>query len=613
MKMNSPQRRRDPHVGAPSGFPGRESAEISFTLRPLCVSAVKSRSRFTFLFFAFFFCLLPLLPLSHAQSLSPRFASSRDNSTRLANDAARRGEELRRMWKLDGAEAAFREAIALDPANITAALGLSRIARAKFDYVAAIRVLDQANKDHPRSADLMAERGEIHLAAEDTARAREYFESALKIDSSNVTAIIGRAGVDLLERDYRSAETRLRELVARNPDNGPAHALLARALIESNRNKEAAAEAERAIALNEYDVDGLSALAFIKGTERKPDEVRALARRAVSLDSFSVSARRMLSQYLDGRAGYEQKVAILARKHYERGRALKREGKLSDSVTEFEAALRIEPRYYRALLALGDVWLREGDYERAAVVARMAKEIDTDGATAHLELSYAYRGLQERARINVGATDFAAQFYNKPAPPSFALTREIFPNYNSLTRSQQVVIDSAVAPLSDFLPALVRNKARHYLLAFDEAVNDLGDFQEVAEEKTFDGRYYASIRGVGGRITVSGLEYIELAAQGSYHTIAHEFAHQVHIAALGKDDAKMIRKLYEQARREGRALDYYAAANEFEYFAQGYEAFISDHKRPSAGVTARHTNRELLMRDPELYEFLMKLTGRKRP
>ncbi|MGA9771755.1 MAG: tetratricopeptide repeat protein [Blastocatellia bacterium] len=601
--MNSPQSRR-----------GRSDYAEFSSLRVPGGSAVKNRSRLMLLFFAYCilhiaFCLLPSLSLSRAQTLSPRFETSIENSTRLSG----RGEELRRRWNLDAAEAAFREALTLDPASIPAALGLSRIARARLDYVAAIRLLDRADRDHPGSADLLAERGEINLAAEETARAKQYFESALRIDSSNVTAIIGRAGVDLLERDYAGAETRLRDLVARNPNNSPAHAWLARALIESNRNKEAAAEAERAIALDEYDVNALGALAFIKGTERRPDEVRALARRAVALDSFNVSARRMLSQYLDGRTGYEQKVAIPARSHYERGRALKRDGKLAESVTEFEAALRVEPRYYRALLALGDVWLREGDYERAAVVARMAKEIDADGATAHLELSYAYRGLQERARINVGATDFAAQFYNKPAPPSFALTREIFPNYDSLTRHQQMVIDSAVAPLSDFLPALARSKARHYLLAFDEAVSDLGDFQEVAEEKTFDGRYYASIRGVGGRITVSGLEYIELAAQGGYHTIAHEFAHQVHMAALGKDDAKMIRRLYEQARRDGRALDYYAAANEFEYFAQGYEAFVSDHKRPSAGVTARHTNRELRMRDPELYAFLMKLTGRRHP
>ena len=74
---------------------------------------------------------------------------------------------------------------------------------------------------------------------------------------------------------------------------------------------------------------------------------------------------------------------------------------------------------------------------------------------------------------------------------------------------------------------------------------------------------------------------------------------------------KTIRKLYERARQEGRTLDYYAAANEYEYFAQGYEAFISDRKRPSAGVTARHTSHELISRDPELYRFLVKLCDKE--
>jgi tetratricopeptide (TPR) repeat protein len=574
-------------------------------------SRAKGRRRFLHLILAL--CLLPPVAAPRAESFSPRYEVPRDSSLGPADEAARRGEQLRRRWNLDGAEAAFREAVALDPANVTAALGLSRIARVRFNYAAALRLLDGANKKHPRSADLLAEYGEIYLAAEETRRAREYFDGALKIDSANQAALVGRAGVDLLERDYKGAEARLRECLVSDPDNSQAHAMLARALVEINLNKDAALEAERAIALDECDAEAFATLAFIKGTERKPDDVRALARRAVSLDPFNASARRLLSQYLDGRAGYEQKVAPLARQRYESGRALKREGKLAESVAEFEAALRIEPRYYRALIALGDVWLREGDYERAAAAARMAKDVDPEGATAHLELSYACRGLQERSRIEIGATDFGAKFYSEPPPQGFALTHEIFPNYNSLTRRQQSVIDSAVAPLAIFLPALARRHARHYLLAFDEAVSDVGDFHAVAGEKTFDGRYYASIRGVGGRVTVSGLEYIDIAAQGGYHTIAHEFAHQVHIAALGRDDQQAIRKLYEQARREGRALDYYASANEFEYFAQGYEAFISEQKRPSAGITARHTRSELLLRDPDLYLFLMKLTGRNSP
>ncbi|HEX8184830.1 MAG TPA: tetratricopeptide repeat protein [Blastocatellia bacterium] len=529
----------------------------------------------------------------------------------LTSDAVKRGEELRRKWDLDAAEAAFREAVAVDPANLQAGIGLARIARARFDYASAIDFIERIIRQHPGSADALVEYGLIFVAAEEPLRARSYFEAAARLEPSNEAALIGQASVDLLLRDFKSATSRLRVCLAGNPNNSRALGMLARVLVESNKMGEAASEAQRALRLDPFDVEALNTLAFVRATERKPGEVRTLARRAVSLDPLNIGAQRLLSQYVDGRAGYEQKVAPAARIHYDSGRALKQEGRLREAVSEFEAALSLEPRYYRALVALGDVWLREGDYERAATAARLAKEVDADGAVAHMELSYAHRGIQERARIKIGATDFAGLYYREPAPPVYELTREIFPNYKSLTRQQQIVIDRAVAPLAEFLPALARSKARHYLLAFDERVSDLGGLDNLNEEKTFDGRYYASIRGVGGRTTVSGIEYLELAAQGGFNTIAHEFAHQAHITALTKDQVKTIRKLYEQARREGLALDFYAAANEYEYFAQGYEAFISYRKRPSAGITARHTNQELLMRDPDLHSFLVNLTKRK--
>lgn len=533
-----------------------------------------------------------------------------ETPAKLATEALRRGEEMRRKWNLDSAEAAFREAAALEPASLEAALGLARIARARLEYAHAIRLLDKAASEHPNSADVLNEYGSVYLAAEEPKRARHYFENALRILASDVAAIIGLAGVDLLERDYDRATRSLRQHLAREPQNSHGHAMLARVLLESNKNSEAAEEARRAIALDAYNVEALYALACVKSSERKADEARSLARRAVSLDPFNVGARRVLSQYLDGQTGYQQKVSEQARAHYWSGRTLKQEGELTRAVTEFEAALRIEPRYYGALIGLADVWLRQGDCERAAVAAKLATAVDPDGALAHLELSCAYRGINERARIEIGAVDFAALFYGQPAPPAYWLTGKIFPNYRSLTKRQQAVIDVVVGPLAGFLSKLASKKARHYLLAFDQRPGDLQGFADVADEKTFDGRYYASIRGVGGRVTLSGIEYLDQAARGGFNTIAHEFAHQVHIAAIGRSEAKEIRNLYERARREGRTLDYYAAANEYEYFAQGYEAFISDRKRPSAGVTGRHTNHELLMGDPELYRFLLRLTGK---
>ncbi len=554
--------------------------------------------------------LLAFCLLAQAQSLAPVSEPPGATSINSAREATRRGEELRRRWELSGAEAAFREAAAIDPTSLEATLGLARIFQAKLDYAGAKRLLDQARGFHPQSAEVMACYGWLYLAAEDVGRAKDFFESAIRLNSSLPELELGRAGVELLQRDFKSAQSRLQQIITRNPEMARARSLLARALLEESKTDEAAFESERALEIDPFDIDAMSTLAFVRATERKAEEVRLLARRALALDPLSPGIRRLLAQYLNGQAGYDQKISDEARRRFSLAAALKKSGKLREAVVELEATLRVEPRYYSALVALGDVWLREGNYERAAEAARLAIDADLEGALAHLELSYALWGMQERARREIGAIDFETLFYSRPEPVVFNLTEEIFPDYGSLTRRQQMVIDGAVAPLAVYLAKLRRMGARHYLLGFDQRVSDLGGFDNLVNERTFDGRYYASLRGVGGRATVSGIEHIDVAARGGFHAVAHEFAHQVHLTAMSKEEIAAIRRLYETARREGRALDYYAASNEYEYFAQGYEAFVSERKRPSAGVTARHTRSELIARDPALYRFLVRIAAR---
>jgi tetratricopeptide (TPR) repeat protein len=527
-----------------------------------------------------------------------------------AREALQRGESLRSRWMLDGAEAAFREAAALEPGSLDASLGLARVARARLEYASAKSLLDDADREHPNSVLVLNEYGSIYLAAEEPDRARRYFERALRLSPSDMTATVGLACVDLLDRSYEIATKSLRQSVQREPQNSFARAMLARALMETADFAGAAEEARQAIALDAYNAEALFVLAYVKSIEHKADESRSLARRVVSLDSYHFSGRRLLSQYLDGQTGYEQRVPAQARIHYARGKSLKEEGRVTQASDELEAALRIEPHYYRGLIALADLRLKQREYRRAAAAATLAISVDPEGAIAQFELSCAHRDLYERARLEIGAIDFGASHIRRP-PATYALTRKIFPNYGSLTRNHQAVIDAAVEPLAFYLPRLAQQKARHFLLAFDQRPSDQKGFADVAGERTLDGRYYASIRGVGGRVTVSGIEYLDQAALGGFNTIAHEFAHQVHIAAMSKSELKEIRRLYEIARREGRTLDYYAAWNEDEYFAQGYEAFISESKRPAAGITGRHTRRELLARDPELYRFLINLTGRR--
>jgi tetratricopeptide (TPR) repeat protein len=526
-----------------------------------------------------------------------------------ADELAERGEQLRRNANASGAAEAFRRALDFQPSNLRALLGLARLSRAELDYSAAVRFVDHALKSHPDSAAALIEYAHIYLAAEDAGRARIFLDRALRLDPQSEAANTGLAEADLLDRNYEPARARLSIWLASNPPSARARTVLARALLELNRIAEAGVQAGRAIELDPYDAEAHHTLAFIKASERNADEARTLARRAVSLDPFNAAARRLFSQYIDGQAGYRQEVSGAALKHYERGREFKRQGRAAEAIGALEAALALEPGYYRALVALSDIRLRQREWMLAARAARAAIEIDPEGAIAHMELSYAHRGRQEQSRIDIGAADFEAAFYAGRAPSGPGLTSEIFPDYTPLAKREQIVIDRAVAPLARFLPALSRKGARHHLLGYDERASDIRGLASIAEGKTFDGRFYASIRGVGGRITVSGIEYIDMAARGGFHTIAHEFAHQVHMIAMEKEERRAISRLFERARREGRVLDYYAAANEYEYFAQGYEAYVSERKRPSAGVTARHTRQELMARDPDLYRFIAVLAG----
>jgi hypothetical protein len=84
----------------------------------------------------------------------------------------------------------------------------------------------------------------------------------------------------------------------------------------------------------------------------------------------TTSARGDVVAYLDGQAGYEQRL-LSPHATLRRGRSLK-EKENSRAVEELESALRIEPRYYRALIALADIWLKKAS-TAGAVTAQLLR------------------------------------------------------------------------------------------------------------------------------------------------------------------------------------------------------------------------------------------------
>lgn len=516
-------------------------------------------------------------------------------------------EDLRHRWQLDAAEASYREILKHEPNNVQSLLGLAGISATKYGYMPARAFLERASAISNADPAVLTALGDLFLDVEEPERAQSFYKQALSFSPAYSNAIAGEARVEFMRRNYQGAEKLLKGLLANDSKGIEAREAIARVYLEENRNANAAKEAQSALAANAHSVNALFTLCLVRVAERKPDEVRELANRVLELDPYHIGARRILAQYLNGKLGYIVRPKPPAQARYDTGEDLAKLGRYREAQTEFETALAIQPDYYRAWLGLGASALMQGDYQTALRAAREALKIDPQGALAHFQLSQAYVRMQEVERLNIGATDFRRRVAQEPTVKPLRLG-DIFIGYEGLPPEQQRVIDQAAAPLSNFLDELRKKGAKHYLLPLDLRLTEVPGRQDLQDKETFDGRYYSSVRGVGGLLTVSGVEYLDTAARGEFHTIAHEFAHQVHTTAFDRTLTARVQWLYKRALSKGRTLDYYAAANEYEYFAQGYEAFISEFKRPGAGVTARHTRQELREKDLDLYKFLEEIT-----
>ena len=184
---------------------------------------------------------------------------------------------------------------------------------------------------------------------------------------------------------------------------------------------------------------------------------------------------------------------------------------------------------------------------------------------------------------------------------------EFVPAYRAVSASRRAVIDRTAAMFGSRLARLIQAGGRHDLLTELERTTDAASRANLRGRRTFDGRVWDDVRGVGGLRAATGIEALDEAATFGFDTFAHEVAHQVHFFTFSPLERARIRSLYKRALAEERCLDYYAASNEAEYFGQGVEAFVSLAKRPGCETTHGHTRWELMRVDPGLYEFIAEL------
>ena len=303
--------------------------------------------------------------------------------------------------------------------------------------------------------------------------------------------------------------------------------------------------------------------------------------------------------------------------------ALFRVQRIDDAATVYRAVLARDPGHAEAHLRLGSGLSAPRpvvvtvELQRAAAASRAGRlgeavqalgqvlAADADNPVAHRLLGEVL--LMQRTLASMAQSDpaFAQLRAALPMPDATGVPiADFVPAYVLLDGDRRAVVERALLLFATRLPKLIAIGGRHDLLLETERTTDGEARAMLRGRRTFDGRVWDDVRGIGGLHAATGIEALDDAAQFGFDTLVHEVAHQVHYFALPPVDRARIRALYLAAKAQGRCLDFYAATNEAEYFGQGVEAFASLGKRPGGETTHGHTRFELQRIDPDLHDFI---------
>ncbi len=306
-----------------------------------------------------------------------------------------------------------------------------------------------------------------------------------------------------------------------------------------------------------------------------------------------------------------------------RASALFRVQRIEEAALGYRRVVAIEPLHAEGNLRLGSGllppmtltipaeletavhFLAAGKRSEAVATLRAVLVRSPGHAIAHRLLGEAMFAERTAACMATSDAAFLALSAAMPTPNVASLPVAAFvPGYEQLSLGRRRVVDRTMAMFGRHLSKLVVVGGKHDLLRELERTTDGEARANLRGKRTFDGRVWDDVRGVGGVQAATGIEALDDAATFGFDTLAHEVAHQVHYFTFTPLQRARIRALYSRALIEGRCLDYYAASNEAEYFGQGVEAFASLGKRPGGETTHGHTRFELFAVDRELHDFI---------
>ncbi len=500
------------------------------------------------------------------------------------------------------------------------------------------------------SAPLLAAAAELRFRQHRYDEAEALVERALAAESGNRAAQLLQARLLLQAWDLEAASSLAASLAdARDPEAG---VLLGRIRLLEKKYDEALEWAERVRSWDRKNADAYVLEADVHFWNEDPAAAEEPLRRALELEPFNAEARfgygyaiwrRVDASQLDDMAA-QWELALEADPlhlpthwHWGNGHT---NLTYADYASPTDSIVRERLREADRLIARDDVagavaltHAVEREYPESVLPALtrgsafymaygtpLAERLDSAQATfaALLErkphYGPAHNGLaaviKQRQFAYLAAFDsLEAEIEATPLPDDGHFA-EVFDDVDQYPGERVAkMVRRQLGPASAYVPLLRRLQRTFTIPPLHVDLAEAMERPTLRSITTFDNRQWMDIRGIGGGAT--GIEYVERGAHWERNVLLHEFVHLFHGTVLSDAEVRRIRDLYHAAMEAGRTIDYYAANNESEFFAQAYEAYLSPVKAHPLTHKSMNTADDLRRLDPETYAFVDSLVTRQ--
>lgn len=301
----------------------------------------------------------PLLLIFLLAALLPQLAAVPQAPHQPSAEAAfNRAVELQRQGNWNGAVAAWRAFLQLEPKHASAHANLGTALSRLGQYEEAIASFETALRLNPGLTPLLY----------------------------NLSLAHSRAG------QYAKAVESLTRFLNLNPDFPPARQLLGLALVELGRDAEAVTQLEAVLETNQNDAAALYALGLAYVRLRRA-EFKAIIPRLAALPAGAALSHLLSGQAHLRAADYKRAIAAfetaaqldaeLPRLHFSLGVAYLRAARRPEAVSSFEQELRRLPRDFWTLYYLAYLDEAEGRLDTAGERLKTALKVEPQSAEAN--------------------------------------------------------------------------------------------------------------------------------------------------------------------------------------------------------------------------------------